>query len=593
MRGAAFFLPFYPSFRAVGISVGCRGLADGCNDSPMRMPQPKYRTSIFVLTLTALMSVGLPSALAAPAESCETPYLAIKTLLDWLQPDTYDPSKAALCLDLSDERDSAVGPVRARQIIEVLDGRGLFIKLDELPTKPDYADASGRTRYVLSPKEPDIFVERVGERWMWSKSTVASIPALHRSVFLIDTKGFVGELPAWMQGSFLGIAVWQLVSLLGLIFVALLLRVVVRVVFRGQIRLVMKRLSVNWEETLIEQVGSPVGTFVAAGIAMYALPLLLLPVKLNQFALLMFRVVCAVAAVVMLYRLVDLFTAWLEQKALETETKLDDQLVPLARRALKIFIVSIGTVFVLQNLNYDVASLIAGLGIGGLAFALAAKDTIANLFGSATIFASRPFQIGDWVVIGGSTEGVVESVGFRSTRVRTFYNSLISIPNAKVADAVVDNYGAREFRRFKMTIGLTYDTTTEQMQAYVEGVRAILKNNPSIRQDAFEVHFNSFGDSSLNVLVYSFLKVPDWSTELREKHNLMLEFMRLADQLGVSFAFPTQTLHLDTVASSTDRSVAAAPADETLAELVESFGPDGSNARPAGPKLTHGFFAGS
>ncbi|MEC9464214.1 MAG: mechanosensitive ion channel family protein [Myxococcota bacterium] len=559
----------------------------------MRMPQPIFRTFVFLLTLLAGMQFGVSAGFAAPAESCESPYSAIKTLLDWLQPENYDPSKAALCLDLSAEADAEVGSVRARQIIEVLDGRGLFIQLDAVPTKSDYADASGRSRYVLSPKEADIFVERVGDRWLWSKTTVARIPALHRSVFLIDTKGFVNQLPSWMQGSLLGIAVWQLVSLFGLILVALLLRMVVRVVFRGQIRLMMKRLSVSWEDSLIEQVGSPVGTFVASGIAMYALPLLLLPVKLNQFALLIFRVVCAVAAVVMLYRLVDLFTAWLEQKAQQTETKLDDQLVPLARRALKIFIVSIGTVFVLQNLNYDVASLIAGLGIGGLAFALAAKDTIANLFGSATIFASRPFQIGDWVVIGGSTEGVVESVGFRSTRVRTFYNSLISIPNAKVADAVVDNYGAREFRRFKMTIGLTYDTTTEQMQAYVEGVRAILKNNPSIRQDAFEVHFNSFGDSSLNVLVYSFLKVPDWSTELREKHNLMLEFMRLADKVGVSFAFPTQTLHLDTVASATDQRVSAAPTDEVLAELVESFGPEGANARPAGPKLTHGFFPGS
>jgi len=520
--------------------------------------------------------------------------MSVKTLLDWLQPDSYDPAKAALCLDLSEETSADVGALRARQIIEVLDGRGLFIKLDELPTKADYADASGRGRYVLSPKEPDIFVERVGEKWLWSKTTVARIESLHRSVFLIDTHGFVRDLPAWMQGTFLRIAIWQLVALFGLIVVALLLRVIVRAVFRGQIRLLMKRLSVTWEETLIEQVGSPVGTFVASGIAMYALPLLLLPVKLNQFALLIFRVVCAVAAVVMLYRLVDLFTAWLEQKALQTETKLDDQLVPLARRALKIFIVSIGTVFVLQNLNYDVASLIAGLGIGGLAFALAAKDTIANLFGSATIFASRPFQIGDWVVIGGSTEGVVESVGFRSTRVRTFYNSLISIPNAKVADAVVDNYGAREVRRFKTTLGLTYDTTTEQVQAFVEGIRAILKNNPSIRQDAFEVHFNSFGDSSLNILVYSFLKVPDWSTELREKHNLMLEFMRLADHLGVSFAFPTQTLHLDTVASPADKSLeAAVPSDQALVEVVEAFGPDGSKARPGGPKLTHGFFPGS
>jgi MscS family membrane protein len=296
---------------------------------------------------------------------------------------------------------------------------------------------------------------------------------------------------------------------------------------------------------------------------------------------------------VILYRLVDLFTAWLDQKAQQTATKLDDQLVPLARRALKIFIVSIGTVFVLQNLNYDVASLVAGLGIGGLAFALAAKDTIANLFGSATIFASRPFQIGDWVVIGGSTEGVVESVGFRSTRVRTFYNSLISIPNAKVADAVVDNYGAREVRRMKMTLGLTYDTTTEQMQAFVEGIRAILKANTFIKQDGFEVHFNSFGDSSLNVLVYSFLRVPDWTTELKEKHNLMLEFMRLAESLGVSFAFPTQTLHVDTLAQQADNEAQAVLTDDKLKELVEAFGPGGAESRPGGPKLTHGFFPGS
>ena len=165
----------------------------------------------------------------------------------------------------------------------------------------------------------------------------------------------------------------------------------------------MRRLKVNPDETLIKQVGNPLGTLVVTGLAIMVLPVFLLPVQINQLVLLVLRLVCAISAVVALYRVVDLLTAWLEERANLTDTKLDDQLVPCPA-AMKIFIVSIGTVFILQNMNYDVASLIAGLGIGGLAFALAAQDTIANLFGSATIFASRPFQIGDWVNVNG-TEG--------------------------------------------------------------------------------------------------------------------------------------------------------------------------------------------
>ena len=245
----------------------------------------------------------------------------------------------------------------------------------------------------------------------------------------------------------------------------------------------------------------------------------------------MARVIAAVSAVVACYHLVDLFTAWLRQRAAKTDTKLDDQLVPLIRRAVKLFIVAMGTIFVLQNLNVDVAGLLAGMGLGGLAFALAAKDTVANLFGSATIFASRPFQIGDWVYIDG-TEGTVESVGFRSTRVRTFYNSLISVPNAKVADSVVDNYGARQYRRVKAMLGLTYDTPPDKLEAFVVGVRELIANHPKTRKDLFEVHFYEFGASSLNVLVYFFFQVANWSEELRQRQVLFLEFLKLAQKIG-------------------------------------------------------------
>jgi MscS family membrane protein len=159
-----------------------------------------------------------------------------------------------------------------------------------------------------------------------------------------------------------------------------------------------------------------------------------------------------------------------------------------------------------------------------------------------------------------------------------------------VADSVVDNFGAREFRRFKTVLGLTYDTTPKQMQAFVEGIRALLKANPVIRQEYYEVHFSSFGDSSLNVLVYAFFKTDSWTTELTEKHNILLDIMSLAQELGVSFAFPTQTLHLESVAAAEKRPAQSAHDDAELAATVEAFAPGGSKVAAERHKLTHGFW---
>jgi MscS family membrane protein len=284
----------------------------------------------------------------------------------------------------------------------------------------------------------------------------------------------------------------------------------------------------------------------------------------------------------------------MDARAAETDTKLDDQLVPLVRKSMKIFVAVGGVLFVLQNLQVDVGSLLTGLGIGGLAFALAAKETLANFFGSVMIFVDRPFQIGDWIVVGGS-EGIVEEVGFRSTRIRTFYNSLITVPNATFTDAQIDNYGQREYRRTFTTLNLTYDTTPEQMQAFCEGIRAIIVANSHTRKDYYEVHMSAFGAHSLDVMVYFFFKVSSWTQELEERHNVYLEIMRLARELGVEFAFPTQTLHLDAVAEP-GRARRVSPAKELpqLAEVVQGFGPSGKYARPAGPSIVRGgFTAGS
>jgi MscS family membrane protein len=230
--------------------------------------------------------------------------------------------------------------------------------------------------------------------------------------------------------------------------------------------------------------------------------------------------------------------------------------------------------FVAQNLNVNVSSLIAGLGIGGLAFALAAKDTVENLFGSFTVLMDRPFQIGDWVVIG-ELEGTVEELGLRSTRIRTFYNSVITVPNSRLVHTAVDNLGSRRYRRVKCMISVQYDTPPERIDAFCEGIRELIRRHPYTRKDYYLVYLNEFADSALNILLYAFHQTPDWPTELRERHRLFTDIVRLARRLGVEFAFPTRTLHLASAPPGPARPAAAggtapAPEEELSRELLSA-----------------------
>jgi MscS family membrane protein len=201
-------------------------------------------------------------------------------------------------------------------------------------------------------------------------------------------------------------------------------------------------------------------------------------------------------------------------------------------------------VFILQNSGVAVSSVLAGLGLGGLAFALAAKDTVENFFGSLVLLTDRPFALGDWVVID-EVEGIVEEVGFRSTRVRTFYNSVVSVPNGKLAVSKIDNYGRRTRRRVKTTLGLTYGTPRVRMEEFVQRIRALLEADPQVWKGTIEVVLAGFGPSSLDVLVYFFLAVPDWHAELEHRGRLYLEFMRIAEEVGVSFAFPSTSVYVE------------------------------------------------
>ena len=287
------------------------------------------------------------------------------------------------------------------------------------------------------------------------------------------------------------------------------------------------------------------------------------------------------------FRMADIATDAFERRAALTESRIDDQLAPLLRTALKGGVALIGALFVLGNLGVNVTSLIAGLGLGGLAVALAAQDSIRNLLGGVTIFADRPFQVGDWVVMN-DIEGTVEHVGFRSSRVRTFYNSVVTVPNARIVDTHVDNMGLRRWRRYKTTLGLAYHTSPDQLQAFTEGVRALIRANPDMRTDYYIVEFISFGESSLDLMFYCFIDAADWNEEMRVRHVLNLDVLRLAERLEVEFAFPTRTLHL---AGMPDRPhEAPAPRERSeLGRTVDGFGPRGSDGQRTDAPITAGY----
>ena len=341
----------------------------------------------------------------------------------------------------------------------------------------------------------------------------------------------------------LGVRYWQWIALVALVFTGVVIDLVLRTITRRPLMRLARRLESDISDVLITDTARAFGLFGAAAFWTITLRALALEGRLSVVATAAVGVFTVFAGVRFFWRLVEVVSEILLHQALRTETKFDDIIVPLLRKTAKVLVVVLGVVYGAQTLSIDIVPLVTGLGIGGLAFAFAAKDTVENFFGSIAVVLDRPFEVGDWVVVEGA-EGTVEELGLRSTRIRTFYNSQVSLPNSTLVRAKVDNYGRRRYRRWKTTIGVQYDTSPENLLAFTEGIRELIRTHPYTRKDFYQVWCHDFGASSLDILLYMFFEVPDWATELRERERLFVDIVRLADRLGVEFAFPTRTVHL-------------------------------------------------
>ena len=243
-------------------------------------------------------------------------------------------------------------------------------------------------------------------------------------------------------------------------------------------------------------------------------------------------------------RSIDFVGFKLKNNALETESKVDDQLIPFAIDIAKVLTIVLGVVMILGNVfDVNVTALVTGLGIGGVAFALASKESLENLLGSFTIFFDKPFTVGDTVTLGGVT-GTVEKVGFRSTRIRTFDKSVVTVPNKNIISTELDNLGARPVRRVKFNIGLTYETSVENIKNIVDDIQKLIDDHPMTNHDG-RVRFLNFGASSLDIMVLYYVDSPDWEVLIDAQQKINFQIIDIVNKYKCEFAFPSTSVYIE------------------------------------------------
>ena len=214
-------------------------------------------------------------------------------------------------------------------------------------------------------------------------------------------------------------------------------------------------------------------------------------------------------------------------------------------RLIRLLILLLGLISLLYNFGINVTAFVASLGLVGMAFALAAKDTAANLFGSIALMLDRSIRIGEWIKVNG-VEGIVEDIGMRTTKIRTFEKSFVVVPNSIVANTNIENFSRRGIRRIKMVIGLTYDTRTAQMQKITYDLRSMFTAHPGIAHDqTLLIRFDRFEDSYLGIFVYAFTNTSDWARYLEIKEDINLKIMEIIEENGAAFAFPSQSIYVE------------------------------------------------
>ena len=490
--------------------------------------------------------------IGAPPAELATPRRTMRTYLEALAEGDIERATSALDLSglaLTERLQRVRGPEIAIELKDAID-RVRLVDYEDIPDRTDGAP------YVFWRGQDGVIEIARGADggWRFSPLTVETLAQTRTELAEQETvEGVVtapqtrsqwlrGQMPSSLTGPGFILEHWQWLTLLALVVLGVAIDLLARLLLYAiASRRLRRRAQVDPQK--IHRGLRPFGLVAMAAFWWFGLGWLGLPERPLAVLGTTIEIVAVAGGIWALYRLIDLVIAVFESRAEDTDSKLDDMLVPLFERSSKIFVLVFGLIFLADSLRIPIASLLAGIGIGGIALALAAQDLVKNLFGSVTVLLDRPFEIGDYVLVSG-IEGTVEEVAFRSTRIRTPADTVVTLPNGNLISAAVENFGRRRFRRWRTHIGIAYGTPTKRITEFCDQLRALVAAREDVRDEGYYVELNQLGASSLEILFQVFFAVPGYADELRARHELGVTILELAEEMDVEIAFPTQTIHL-------------------------------------------------
>jgi MscS family membrane protein len=340
------------------------------------------------------------------------------------------------------------------------------------------------------------------------------------------------------------LAWWQWIGLVALALAGIALGLLAAAVVRRSLSNLVARSAVTWDDQLLDRLRRPLRLLCALAVYRLALPLLELPPAAMDVAGDVLYVVFGLALVSITLGVIDIGVTHTTAAPWAIARPSSRALVLLGGRIVKAVVLAIAVIALLGGLGVAIASLIAGLGIGGIALAFGAQKTVENLFGAFALGVDQPLREGDTVRIENEVTGTVESVGLRSTRFRTPDRTIVSLPNGRVADMRIETFALRDRFRFHAMIGLVYGTTVAQLETVLAGFERVLRDHPSIWTDDISVRFIGFGTSALELEVQAWFRTGDLAEFRGWRQGVLIEFMKLVEAAGTSFAFPTQTIHV-------------------------------------------------
>ncbi|HKA27756.1 MAG TPA: mechanosensitive ion channel family protein [Candidatus Binatia bacterium] len=464
-----------------------------------------------------------------------------------------DWPKAATHLDLRG-RTEAQGLVLARQLKTVLD-RKLWVDLDALSNSPEGDPNDGQTRdrdLVGSIDLPDgnrvkILLERLPgdeeRQWKISRTTVQQIPALWNAY---GDGPLARVLPEpFFDIRFLDVQLWQWIALALLLLASVGLAWLLTAPLLRLVRAVARRTGSHIDNVVANLIIGPLRLALGTSIFLAGIYSIWLAVRPHRVVSGITEALLTIAFAWFVLRLIDSAARVTVARSVTRGRVGAVSAVPLARRSLKVFVGLLAFLAIFQNLGFNATGILAGLGIGGLAVALAAQKSLENFFGGLSLVADHPVRVGDFCKFG-TQQGTVEDIGLRSTKVRTLDRTLVTIPNSDFATMQIENFARRDRMRLATTIGLRYETTPDQLRWLLVALKKLLLAHPKVSPDPARVRFVNFGSYSLDIEIFAYVTTSDVDEFMAVREDVFLRIMDLVTESGTGFAFPSQVSYTAT-----------------------------------------------